>query len=214
MSFDGMGGMGSLFGQFIDIDANRARDTSMFFANRRNSAQEYKRQKKLMGQQWGYQMKALEESPSRYMEGLKKAGLNPILAANPQVASGQTGASAPKTSPVNSNASTEFAALMMEAPVKEASAKLLSEQANTEKAKQAQMGADTKIKKQTATRREPITTFIEESPLTTSAKKTGEIINEVAKDPNYIIDNFWDKNIPNRVKKALKTLLKQMKGEK
>lgn len=196
------GGMsaGGMMSSAMNINAQRTRDTATHFVNNYNSAKEYRRSKNLTNHNalvaQNVMYHNLLNAPSAQMAGLKKAGINPILAyskGGPTVGAptGFGGNSAPKQN-FQSNASADFAA----SNAASASAKLLREQANTEKVRQMEMISNIKLKEQGADIGEPFSELIKNADIAGSARSVGDTLNEIKKQVdkqglwNYFIDNF------------------------
>lgn len=151
------GAMAEVFGTAAQIDGQRMKDTYLHFENRKAAKKQYNRQVKLMNLQMQNELKLGREMPSARVQGLRDAGLNPVLAAGSNFGGGSAaGGNAAKqdvqvTNPsISSNigaALNSGRALQQQAPVQVESANLLKEQQVTERKRQEQIDAETETEK-------------------------------------------------------------------
>lgn len=162
---------------------------------------------------------------SRYqwqMADMRKAGLNPILAAGATPPTTSTGAASDSSQPnidmagkINQSRVSKSTANMQNA-----SAKLISEQQKTEQYKQKQLAADAKLKSNMASTTEPLASAIEGSGLSAGIKSVaGEFAKGLKGDNNIFYDSFM-----KAVKKAstmgaageayLRNVMKQIEQQK
>lgn len=147
------GAIANAFGTAAQIDGQRSRDTFQYFSGKEASATQYRRQKKLMDRQMYNELHLARNMPSTVMEGLKEAGINPILAAQNfsgghasagSAALGSTPSGGGSISPGDvGSALSVKRQLDQQEKLQNAQIALLQEQAQTERTNQANISART-----------------------------------------------------------------------
>lgn len=171
---------GGMFDSFLQIDANRARDTSQYFIDRKNSDKQYSNTKSLARMNKKHSMWMARNYPSAQVEGLRAAGLNPMLAiskgmaAPPSVASGS--AQQQKT---DLKGDVNFA----QNRVHHASARLLEQQAKTEKQR-------SRSEKYKADMAEPAANLVTGVKLGSGGTKAGQFLNDAVKGAESYYDKY------------------------
>lgn len=184
-----------LMGSMMDIDAQRSKDTVGHFVNNYNSAKEYSRSKKLMSYQSNLNQHNIytnyADAPSAQMAGLRKAGLNPILAyskGGPSIPQNSvSGGSAPKQE-FKSNATSNIQGGMLAS----AQATLLQQQALTEQVRQKDIAAAARLKGITADATDPFSTLIKTSDIAGSARTVGNRAKKMIDDPDNAVQEILD----------------------
>lgn len=151
------GAIAEAFGTAAQIDGQRSKDTYLHFENRNAAKTQYKRQKKLMDHQMANELELGRTMPSARVQGLRDAGLNPVLAAGANFGGGSAAggnAAKPDVQVTNPSISSNIGAalnsgraLQQQLPVQTESANLLKEQQVTERKRQDQIDAETETEK-------------------------------------------------------------------